>query len=302
MRKIISIILILILLNCYCITSFALAKQVTKSTLTNAFNEYAKGYNGEYTSESGGVGFTSFGESKPIEVTDTQLIDKNDSRTTYYVDYTLGNSPKFSTKVNITPDTDFSVISDLDDALEKPMLGLLGVTMSQGIAIGDAHNYYDKSKDIKAFKYTSAYATSRIGNQISITLDEETKTFDASNVSYDEMIPFLLEENKVIKDEKYDIYTYTVGYTKNSENNYTIEAVLEIKEDADFTKVGKKATSNNNTNNNSSETTNNNQQNNDNKEQLPRTGVNDVVSIAIAIVYVVALGLAIKIFTYKDVK
>lgn len=76
MKKIISMILILILCNCYCLTSLALTKAVTKASLTEAYNEYAKGYSGSYNSDTGGIGVVSFGESKPIEVTDNQLIDK----------------------------------------------------------------------------------------------------------------------------------------------------------------------------------------------------------------------------------
>lgn len=331
MKKIIKIkiklILVLILFNCYCLTSLALVKPVTKASLTDAYNEYAKGYSGSYTSETGGLGFVSFGESKPIEVTDSQLIDKTDERKPIYIEYSLGDTPKFWTKVELNSESDISAAKDLKEILEKPVIGLLGIIISQDVPMGDAYNYYSDVDDIKVLKYNNSYSSSVIMNQLSITLDEETKTYEKGKVNYDELVPFLLEENKVIKDDKKGIYTYTVGYKKNSKNNYTIEATLEINKDADFSKIGKTTNTNNNngsSNNNSNNTTNNvlnntaktntvsendnkNNTNNTNtnvakKEEFPKTGVDNTVLLMITFLCVISISLAIRIITFKDIK
>ncbi len=331
MKKIVSI-LVLILLLFYSITSFALAKPVTKESLNKAFSEYAKGFSGSYTTENGGTGVISFGESKQIEVTDNQLIDKNDSQSTFYVDYTLGDSPKFSTKIEITPETEYDVVGNLSDSLKGPMLGLLGTILSQDIEMGDAAHYYDEQKDVKIFKNKNSSSFTRLGNQISITLDDETKNYENGKINFDELIPFLFEENKVIKDEKFGIYTYTVGYKKKSDNNYTVEAVLEINKNADFSKIGKvtngeNSNKENKQNNNTlpigvinKNTTNNTKNNTVNKivnnsannarnlanisdnQKLPKAGTDNVLPILITFFYVIAIVFAIRIIRFKEIR
>lgn len=329
MKKYISIILIFILVSCYSITILALSKPVTRESLTDAFNQYAKGYSGQYTTEDGGMGSVSFGESTPIEVTEKQLVIKESPRTTYNVDYSLGESPKFSIKLDLNEETDLSNISDIRNILSSPFKGLLGVILSQGVPIGDAHNYYENVvRDVRVLKYSNSCGLSRMNNKITISLDEETKTYEKGNINYDELVSFLLEENKVIKDEKNNIYTYTSGYKKNSENNYTIEANLEINKDANFSKIAKITDSNNNTdnnnnnNNNSQKTsivnknnvnpnnTNKNNTNNavnsntntTNEQNFPDTGTEQIVPIAIIVIYLIAIAFAIRIITLKDIK
>lgn len=215
--------------------------------------------------------------------------------------------------------------------LEKPVIGLLGVTISQDVPMGDAYHYYSNAEsDIKVFKYNSSYSSAVVMNQLSITIDDETKTYEKGKVNYDELIPFLLEENKVIKDDKKNIYTYTVGYKKNSENNYTVEATLEINKNADFSKIGKADNTNNNQNNSTNNSTNNNSNNNKNntssntlrnntvsgttnknnttnnttikKEALPKAGADNVVPLVLTFLLVISMSLAVRIITFKDIK
>lgn len=310
-QRLLGIVFIILMLISFISKVFAYDVQVTKENLTEAFNAYAKGYQNAYVNEDGSFGIKMIGSSEPIQVTDTQLIDTDYEGNVYYIDYSLHPSPIFSVKTQINTETDLKTILDLEDLLKEPIVGILGVSLVQGMSIPDAYDYYDSVEDnvedrIEVFsKYLIGYANHNGDKQLTIQNGEETKTFKQDNFDVSELVTFLFEEKKVIIDEQYEIYTYTITATQNTSNDYIIEAKLEINPDADFSKV---ATLNNSDTNNNDNNENNSDLNNESNHNtmlqiaIPNTGISTTAFRLIIFTFFLVIVFGIKNKRYKDIK
>lgn len=325
----------LILIICMVIVSttnvFGYEVKVTKDNLQKAFNEYAKGYSGAYTDEDGNPRFFSFGESKAIEVTDTQLIDTNGFEDCT-ADYSLDGDLIFSTKIIFNKDSDLNIVSDMDNMLKAPLLGLIGTSIVQGADLGEAYVLYDDAEEACDTRVeSSSYSVVNVGKTATIKIDEVTKEFKQEDFKPSEVINFMFK-NKTVKDEKYGVYTYTFTINETSAESVELKAVLEIKKDADFSKVIKmhdteetknttdnttantnKVSNTSTTNKVSSSTVNTNKTAESNTktsnttiastDKIPDTGIDHTVIYIIGLVCVIAFVFFIKIEKInKDMK
>lgn len=319
-KKFVVLVLLVFMLVASISNVFAYEVTVTKDNLQKAFNEYAKGYEGGYVSQDGTPGAVTFGESTPIEVSDSQLSRKINN-TTYKIDYSLNGNPTFTISTTFNKDSKLGDVVNFEELLESPLIGLLGVSLVQDMSMGNAYHYFsDIEGDYSPYKDYGFASLVAINDSLTIKLGDQEKQFNQSNFKPSEIITFLFDEEKVMKDETSGIYTYTVTAKATSEENYELKAVLEINKDADFSKIaplGEEETNtttntnlNSNTNkaNNSKNNTNTNKantllvKNTTNQSSLPKTGAEETIFIIIGLVIIVAFVFVIKLNQYKDVK
>lgn len=320
-KKFVVLVLLIFMLVTSISNVFAYEVTVTKDNLQAAFNEYAKGYEGGYVTQSGTPGVVIFGESTPIEVREKQLVQTVDD-TTYYIDHSLDGNPTFTIKTTFNKDSKVGDVMNFDELLLSPVVGILGVSLVQEMPMGEAYHYFGEVEDAcSPFKDTGNRGMASFNDTLTITIGEEQKEFKQDSFKPSEIVNLLFDEEKVVNDEQNGIYTYTVTAKAASEENYELKAVLEIKKDADFSKIAplgeddsntntntntntnKSNASKNNTNTNKSKnTTLVNKTNTTNQSSLPETGSEETVFVVIGLIIIVAFVFIIKLNQYKDVK
>lgn len=318
-KKLVVLVLLVFMLVASISNVFAYEVTVTKDNLQEAFNDYAKGYEGGYVTQDGTPGAITFGESTPIEVSDSQLSRKINNNT-YKIDYSLSGNPTFTISTTFNKDSKLGDVADFEELLESPLISLLGISLVQDMSMGNAYHYFsDIEGDYFPYKDYGFASIVAINDSLTIKLGDQEKQFNQSNFKPSEIINFLFDEEKVMKDAEFGIYTYTVTAKATSEENYELKAVLEINKDADFSKIaplGEEETNNNtntNTNTNKANSSKNNTNTNNgasnllvknltNQSNLPKTGTEETIFIAIGFVIVVAFIFVIKLNQYKDVK
>lgn len=326
MRKILQTVAVF-LMGILCVgQTFAYQTQVTKTNLTKAFETFAKGYTGGYVTNDG-FGLITIEPSKPIRVTNTELIDEREEENTYHIDYSLNANPTFSIETNINHETKLSEICDLDKLLKEPVLGLLGVGLVQGLPIGNAYNYYQETlEEIQPYNIEN-YRMASSKDELTIWVENQMFNFKQEDFDVSELVNLLFAtEEKVFRDEKYGVYTYNLTVTQNSEDDYTIKANLVIQQDADFSKIAQlEGTENtedkdNNVDNDTnidndnsnnpptqvpSTTPQDTTQNQDEtlaKTELPKTGASLKVGLTILFMIGLVILFKMKLEKYKDIK
>ena len=270
---------------------------LTKENLTEAFNAYTK----ENTDVA-------------IQVTDTQIVYEDKSafstfyeNNTHYINYQLGAKTIFSIKTEINAESKLKTIKDLGNVLEKPVYGMAGVLIVEGLEAAEVDDWYRRfDVEISPLNYElMGYAN----NELTIQKDGVEKVFKEGEFSVSEIVDTIATNKNVV--DQYGTYTYSVIVNKVSTDNYTIEVVLEVDVDKVYEKV---ADYNNMFNNNTNSSSNNSQNNNSNKNnvinsesnsssKLPQTGVsNGVIYIAFVAIILVLIAVGIKLTKYRDIR
>ena len=272
MKKIIASALLFIVTVLSVMNSFAKV-DITKENLQEAYNEYAKKFEGGYTPVSGGAGIREKKETPVIKVEDKELVyEEVDefSDTTgrkLNIKYDLSNKPTFSYEITINKDTTLEEMYNISDEMKMPIIGVIGSAIVQGVKpiVADSfRDTLDANKEI--MKYTTS-SYSKVGDEEQIVVgdlsdENNQKIFKSGETDNFEYLEYAVKDKAEYKEKNLGFYTYTFTKTKKSDTEYVLKAEIVVDLDADISSIIEKKEDNNEINNNETKKEENKVENN----------------------------------------
>ena len=247
MKKVIAAMLLFIISVLSIINCFAKVN-LSKENLQKAYEEYAKEFEGAYTSVSGSIGVNSKKETPVIKVEDKQLVyEQVDSfgeatGKVFNIQYSLGEKPTFSYEEKVTKDTSISDMYYLPEYMETPIIGAVGAAIVQGVLPITADSFENELEaEDKIFKFDShSFTTINDSSEIIMGAFEDEsnqKKFKEGEMDNFEYLEYAINDKVELKDENLDFYTYTFTKTKKSDDEYLLKAEIVLNLDADLSKI-----------------------------------------------------------------
>ena len=241
MKKVlISVVLFIIAVLCV-VNCFAKVN-LTKDNLQNAYNEYAKPYEGSYTPINGGGGYADKKETPAVKVENDKLVyeetDAFGTKTgkTFNISYSLSGKPTFTFEKTITKDTTIEDMYEIGKDMESPIIGVVGSAIVQGMKPSTAGSYIDELKaEEKINKYTShSIATIDGKTEITIGAGDTAKVFKKGEMDNFEYLDYAINDSAELSDENTSFYTYKFTKTKKSDTEYLLKSEIVVNLDANL--------------------------------------------------------------------